>query len=117
MPDKEGKRKPNHNAQMAVDAACGMVTAQAVNDHAEDSGQLTPLLAQVKENSGSLPAEASADSQYNTGPEQAALEKLGVKGFLPDHGARSEAVPRASVAWASDGLFIGVWGRSERSGC
>jgi len=91
MPDKEGKSKPNYNGQVAVDATAGMVVAEALNDQAEDSGQLTPMVEQTKENCGRLPAEVSADSQYNTGPDLEALEKAQVAGYLPDHGERSEA--------------------------
>jgi len=101
MPDKEGKRKPNYNAQIAVDAEASMVAAQDVNARAEDSGQLTPMLKQVQENCGSLPAEASADSQYNTGPELAVLEEMGVQGFLPDNGERSEADTVETLATAA----------------
>ena len=101
MPDKEGKRKPNYNAQIAVDTEAGMLTAQDVNDRTEDSGQLTPILEQVQGNCGSLPAEASADSQYNTGPELAVLEKTGVKGFLPDNGERSETDKVETAATAA----------------
>jgi transposase len=93
MPDKEGKSKPNYNSQIAVDTTAGMVVAQEVNDRAEDSGQMTPMLDQVEENCGSLPKEASADSQYNTGPELASLEEMNVTGFLPDKGKRSDADP------------------------
>ena len=98
MPDKEGKTKPNYNAQIAVDTAAGMVVAQAVNDRAEDNGQLTPLLEQVQENCESLPAEVSADSGYNTGPELAKLESMQVTAYLPDSGERSEANPRETSA-------------------
>lgn len=101
MPDKEGKSKPNYNTQLAVDAARGVVVGQDVNDRAEDSGQLVPLLEQVEANCGSLPQEASADSQYNTGPELAALEEMGVKGFLPDTGERSDADPAETPATAA----------------
>jgi transposase len=98
MPDKEGKSKPNYNAQVAVEVTAGMVVAHAVNDRAEDSGQMTPMLKQVGENCGALPEEASADSQYHTGPELASLEQMGVKGFLPAHGERSAASPAEGPA-------------------
>jgi transposase len=91
MPDKEGKSKPNYNGQAAVDTTAGMIVAEALNDQAQDSGQLTPMLEQTKENCGRLPAEVSADSQYNTGPDLEALEKGQVTGYLPDNGERSEA--------------------------
>ena len=89
MPDKEGKRKPNYTTQMAVDASQGVIVAQDTSDATDDSGQLTPMLEQVGSNCGRLPDEASADSQYNTGPELAQLEDSGVVGYLPDSGTRS----------------------------
>jgi transposase len=95
MRDKEGRRKPNYNAQLAVDADSGMILAEQVNDRAEDSGQLTPMLAQVQENCGRLPKEASADSQYNTGPELAQLETRGVTGLLPEVHTRDGQKSRA----------------------
>lgn len=97
LKDKEGRRKPNYNVQLAVDTAAGMIVADAVNDRAEDSGQLTPVLEQVGENCGRLPAEASADSQYNTGPELAKLEELGVTGYVAEVHQRSDgAAPPAA---------------------
>jgi len=89
MPDKEGKSKPNYNAQVVVDTACGVVVASDVTDAAEDSGQLTPMVDQVESQSGRLPQEASADSQYNTGPALAEMETRGVVVYLPDAGTRS----------------------------
>jgi transposase len=90
MPDKEGKSKPNYNAQIATDTTAGVITARDVNDRAEDSGQLTPMLDQTQENVGRLPAEASADSNYNTGPELDGLEQRGVTGYLPGSGECSD---------------------------
>jgi transposase len=105
MKDKEGRSKPNFNAQLAVDTApAGMIVATEVNDAPEDTGQLTPLLAQVAANCGRLPAAASADSGYNTGPELAALEAQGVTGYLPDAQAASapaEATVEAATAEAA----------------
>jgi transposase len=89
MPDKEGKSKPNYNAQLAVDTAHGVVVAAQVNDEAVDTGQLTPMLKEVEQQCGRLPQEASADSAYNSGPELAALEEMKVAGFLPDSGEGS----------------------------
>jgi len=90
MPDKEGKSKPNYNPQVGVDASKGVIVSADVTDAADDAGQLTPELAQVASNCDRLPAEASADSNYNTGPELEQLERWGVTGLLPDSGQRSE---------------------------
>ncbi len=93
MRDKESRRKPNYNGQVGTDAEHGMIVAEDVNDAVEDSGQLIPMVEQVTANCGCLPAEVSADSQYNTGPDLAALETKGVVGYLPDANTNSE-VPR-----------------------
>jgi hypothetical protein len=86
MLDKEGKSKPNYNAQLVVDETCGMIVAAAVNDETNDNGQLVPMLKEVEQQCGRLPQEASADSGYNTGAELVAIEKLGVVSYLPDAG-------------------------------
>jgi transposase len=89
MKDKEGRSKPNYNLQLAVDAGHGVIVATGASDAAEDSGQLTPMLREVEKQCGKLPQEVSADSNYNTGAELAAVEALGVVGYLPDSGASS----------------------------
>jgi hypothetical protein len=94
MRDKEGRSKPNYNAQLAVDSSSGMIVGEALNDRAEDSGQLTPLLEEVRVNCGRLPTEASADSQYNTGPELAAIEPMPVIVYVPDAHQRSDGAVR-----------------------
>lgn len=93
MRDKEGRSKPNYNGQMATDTEHGVIVATDVNDAAEDSGQLVPMVDEVLANCGRLPAEVSADSQYNTGPDLEALESKGVVGYVPDAGTNSE-IPR-----------------------
>jgi transposase len=98
MPDKEGKSKPNYNAQLATDTTAGVIVAHQVNDRAEDSGQLIPMLDQVEENAGRLPAEASADSGYNTGPELDGLEKRSVTGYLPASRERSDVADGTTPA-------------------
>lgn len=90
MRDKEGRRKPNYNAQIAVDTTKGMIGANDVNDHPEDSGQMTVMLERAEANCEMPIQEASADSQYNTGPELAKLESMGITGFLPDNGKPSD---------------------------
>lgn len=98
MRDKEGRRKPNYNGQIATDTAHGVIVAAAVNDAVEDSSQLVPMLEEVAANCGRLPDEVSADSQYNTGPDLAALEAKGVVGYLPDARTNSEIPHQPSPA-------------------
>jgi transposase len=89
MLDKEGRRKPNFNGQVATDAENGVVVASEVSDDVVDSGQLVPMIAQVESNCGQLPAEASADSQYNTGPAVKTMELSGVVTYMPESGTLS----------------------------
>jgi hypothetical protein len=97
MKDKEGRSKPNYNTQVAVDEACGAIVAADVNDEPDDSGQLRPMVEQVLENCAGKPEAISADSQYNTGPDIAAMEELEIDCYLPDCGANSEAAPRPAA--------------------
>jgi transposase len=101
MKDKEGRVKPNYNTQAAVDAEAGMIVAPAVNDAPEDSGQLTPMLEEAEAYCGRRPTAVSADSQYNTGPELAELEKQGIVGYLPDCTANSAAAEQESPETAA----------------
>jgi transposase len=89
MRDKEGRSKPNYNVQLAVDSAHGVIVATGASDATDDSGQLTPMLQEVETACGTLPTEASADSNYNTGAELARLEDMKVAGYLPDNGENS----------------------------
>ncbi len=98
MKDKEGRSKPNFNTQVGVDDAYGAIVAAEVNDEPDDSSQLTPMVDQVVENCGNKPESVSADSQYNTGPDVAAMEERGIDCYLPDAGQNSEAAPPAEAA-------------------
>ena len=91
MKDKEGRSKPNFNTQVAVDDAYGVIVAADVNDATDDSGQLAPMVEQVIDNCGDKPGAISADSQYNTGPDLAAMEEREIDCYLPDAGQKSEA--------------------------
>lgn len=87
MKDKEGRRKPNDNAQLAVDAgdgAAGMIIAADVNDAANDLGLMLEMMAQTQEACGRLPGEFSLDAGYNTGRDLAELEEQGIKAYVDD---------------------------------
>lgn len=121
MPDKQARSKPGYNAQLAVDTEAGVILAQEVNDRPEDVGQLTPMLRQVQEQTGALPAECSADSGYASGSELAELEQMGVKGYLPESGQNSGAAPQdpkqaeaLAAARRGEGLAPGQWSALPR---
>ena len=98
MKDKEGRSKPNYNTQVAVDDTCGAIVASDVNDETDDSGQLTPMVEQVIDNCVTSPSSVSADSQYNTGSDLAAMEAKQIDCYLPDAGQNSKAAPSSEAA-------------------
>ncbi len=111
MKDKEGRSKPNYNTQVGVDDAYGAIVAADVNDEPDDSGQLTPMVEQVVANCGNKPGSVSADSQYNTGPDLAAMEERQIHCFVPDAGQNSEAEPlseatQEALALAREGQVL-----------
>ena len=111
MKDKEGRSKPNYNTQVGVDDAYGAIVAADVNDEPDDSGQLTPMVAQVVAHCGDKPGSVSADSQYNTGSDLAAMEEQQISCYLPDAGQNSEAGPlsetaQEALALARDGQVL-----------
>lgn len=123
MPDKEGKSKPNYNGQLVVDADCGIIVAAAVNDQADDSGQLVPMLREVEKTCGCLPDEVSADSNYNTGPELATLETMETIAYLLDNGKNSGSSGRSpeqaealAAAHRGEGLTEAQWSALPRDG-
>lgn len=91
MKDKEGRSKPNYNAQVAVDVETSMIVATDVNDEPDDSGQLVPMVERTTANCEQSPRQVSADSAYNTGPDLATLEEQTITTYVPDSGKNSEA--------------------------
>lgn len=53
-----------YNAQVAVDGEHQIIVAAAVTQQANDKHQLVPMLEQVDQNLGRLPAQVSADAGY-----------------------------------------------------
>jgi transposase len=102
MNDKQGKSKPGYNAQIAVDAEAGIIVAQDVNDRPEDVGQLTPMLKQVQQQTGTLPQQCSADSGYNDGSELDELQEMKVTGYLPESRQNSAAKKPGAEPTASE---------------
>ena len=53
-----------YNAQAAVDSQSQVIVAAEITQQANDSGQLVPMLEQVKANTGRKPEAVSADAGY-----------------------------------------------------
>lgn len=68
MPAPGGKHfEQAYNAQAVVDSAHQVIVAAEVIDAPSDRGQAEPMMAKVKENTGQLPREMSADAGYFSG--------------------------------------------------
>ena len=120
MKDKEGRRKPNYNAQLTVDDAAGLIVAAEVSAQPQEVGQLTPALEQVAENCGRDPQVVTADSGYTSGPELAALEQREQVAYLPDsdQSAPREVPPETQAAVAAvaagEELSVAQWAALPR---
>ena len=63
-----------YNTQVAVDEDSQIIVAATLNSQASDSGQLVPVIEEVKETTGVYPSEALADAGYKSEANFAALE-------------------------------------------
>ena len=82
MPSKDGFVQA-YNGQAVVDRYRQIIVACDVSDECTDPRQLQPLLDQVRQNVGRLPAQYSADTGYWSEENVAALEQRGVDAYIP----------------------------------
>jgi Transposase DDE domain len=99
MPSKDGFVQA-YNGQAAVASSRQIIVACDVTDDCTDPRQLQPLADQVRQNTGRLPDEYSADSGYWSEDNVAYLEERGVDVYLPPprparRGQQEEAPPVA----------------------
>ena len=82
MPSKDGFVQA-YNGQLAVDHYRQIIVACDVSDQCNDVRQLQPIADQVRQNTGRLPNEYSADSGYWSEDNVTSLEERGVAVYLP----------------------------------
>jgi transposase len=82
MPSKDGFVQA-YNGQVAVDSYRQIIVACDVSDDCTDPRQLQPLLDQVRQTTGGLPKQYSADSGYWSEENVAALERRGIDPYIP----------------------------------
>ena len=102
MPLSGGKQfEQAYNAQVAVDSANQIIVAAEVINQPSDKGQATPMMQQVKENTGGLPREMSADAGYFSSDEVTKLTAAGIDAYVPldkmCHTAKMPAAPRGRI--------------------
>jgi len=90
-----------YNAQVAVDSAHQVIVACDITNEATDRKQARPMIEQVRENTGRVPGQISADAGYFSSKTLEAMEELKVEAFIPPdkvkHGALVPAAPRGRI--------------------
>jgi len=86
-PDSRILRRGNtyvqgYNAQAAVDARSQVIVAQSLGNEQNDTHELVPIMEQIEEHLGALPDELSADCNYCSESNLAALAERGVRGYI-----------------------------------
>jgi len=71
-----------YNAQAAVDAGSQVIVAQDVVAQQNDAPMLEPMLVQIRENTGRLPRELSADRGYLSESNLSAIARRRVRGYI-----------------------------------
>jgi hypothetical protein len=79
----DGGTRPGYNVQFATTTASGIVVGVAVTNSGGDGGQLGPMLAQIEERYGQLPAEMLVDGGYTTHADIEAAHRDGVTVYGP----------------------------------
>jgi transposase len=71
-----------YNAQAGVDALSQVIVAQGVTNSATDRHQLIPLVEQIEKETGQLPEEVSADTDYCWEGALEELERREIRGYI-----------------------------------
>lgn len=85
-----------YNAQAAVDSAHQVIVAAEVTNKPADRGQAEPMMEVVKENTGRLPRQMSADAGYFSSDAVNNLTARGIDVYMPpDKMSHRTALPPA----------------------
>jgi len=90
-----------YNAQAAVDSAHQIIVVAEVTNEPSDKRQAKPMIERVKDNTGKLPDQMSADAGYFSGEAVQALASAGVDVYMPPdktkHTSTLPASPRGRI--------------------
>ena len=97
----KGSFMQGYNCQAVVDSKEQIIVAEDVTQQTNDSKQATPMLDQVKANTGKAPRRASMDAGYFSAQNVEAIEKMGIEPFIPPerqkHGQSTISTPRGRM--------------------
>jgi transposase len=79
-----GRLVPGYNCQTAADGVAQVIVGYKVVKDASDSDYLGAVVDEVKEATGGVPQEISADSGYHSNDNVVMLKGRGITGYLPD---------------------------------
>ena len=79
----DGGYRPAYNVQFATACDSRLIVGVAVTNEGVDSGQMEPMVAQLKQNFQRLPAEYLADGGFSSREDTTRLEQQGVKVYSP----------------------------------
>jgi transposase len=71
-----------YNAQAAVDHTSQVIVGERLTNCATDRNELIPMLEEVEKNLGEVPAELSADADYNSEENLKELEERKIRGYV-----------------------------------
>ncbi len=102
MPAPGGKHfEQAYNAQAAVDSAHQVIVAADLTNEPSDKKQAKPMMELVRENTGKLPEQMSADAGYYSGEVVQCLTSEGIDVYLPPdrmkHSSTMAQSPRGRI--------------------
>lgn len=110
-----GGFEQTYNAQAAVDADSQVIVAAGLTNAGNDKQQVVPMAEAIERNMGRTPKELSADSGYCSEANLAALERLGIRGYVATgrqkHGSKS-----ATKAGGGGGTLVQGMSRRLKQG-
>lgn len=104
-----------YNAQAVVDADSQVIVAEGLTNVGNDKQQLGPMVEQIKQNTGRLPRELSADNGYCSEANLEMLERLGIRGYVAT-GRQKHGTPCATNNGKEDSFTRAMWRRLKQGG-
>jgi transposase len=99
----------------AVDADSQVIVAAGLTNAGNDKQQVVPMAAEIERSTGRRPKELSADSGYCSEANLAALERLGIRGYVAT-GRQKHGATSATKAGAGGGTLVQGMSRRLKQG-